>query len=584
MAVTQQPSNTFRIEVGGTPLPTEILPQLVSAFVDDSLNLPDVFLLTFRDPDRVVLKKSGMDIGKKVTISVISDAAPGSEKLISEAEITALEAEFDPAGTLTVVRGFDQSHRLFRGRRTETYKNATYSDIAKKVAERAGLQVGKIDSTSQVFKHVSQGNVSDWDFLKEIADKIAYELTVVDGKLDFRKPASASAAPGSGTLRSENPLQLTLGSNLLRFRSVVTSAEQVKEVRVRGWDVQTKKALIGSAHSETPSVELGVKPDELGARFGSSVHVSTETPYGTQSEVDGAAKALAQRIAGSFASFDGIARGNPQLKAGRGVSLGLAGEPFDGRYTLTTTRHVYDPIEGYMTWFTVSGREERSLLGLTSSGNGSFAKPIYGVVPAIVTDARDPDNLCRVKLKFPWMSDTYETDWVRIVQGGAGKSRGTILIPEVNDEVLVAFEHGNIRRPYVIGGLYNGVDQPSKLGGSFIDRNSGDVNFRALVSRGGHRMVLSDEKGKEHVEVRSGDGKLVLLLDQNKTAIEISGKGKVSIKGARDVEISSGTNMKIKASAGLELEAGAQLKLKGAQVSVDGSGPVTVKGSPIQLN
>jgi phage protein D/phage baseplate assembly protein gpV len=582
MPPAQQPSNTFHIEIDGKALADDLVALLVSAFVDDSLTLPDMFVLTFRDPDRSVLERAGIEIGKRITISVISDASVGGEKLISKAEVTALEAEFEPAGTLTTIRGFDQSHRLFRGRRTESYKNVTYSDIAKQVAQRASLATGSIDTTTQVFPHISQANVSDWDFLKGLADKIGYEVSSIDGKLDFHKPADASHAPASGTLQTDDPLQLTLGTNLLRFRSIVTSAEQVKEVKVRGWDVKQKKALIGSAPADTKAVTLSVKPASLADKFGSSTHVDVETPYDSQSEVDAAAKALAEEIAGSFAAFDGVARGNPKLKAGAAVSLGLAGRPFDGRYTLTTTRHVYDPHEGYTTWFTVSGHQERSLLGLTS-GNGS-RRTIPGVVPAIVTDARDPEGLCRVKLHFPWMSDSYESDWVRSVQPGAGTERGAMLVPEVNDEVLVAFEHGDIRHPYVIGGLYNGVDKPSSAVGSLIDGNSGAVNWRGFVSRTGHRLGISDESGKEHVELRTGDGKLVVLLDKAKTAIEITSGGKVTIKGTGDIEISSDANVKIKAGANLELEASAQLKVKGAQVSVEGSGPVAVKGTPIQLN
>ena len=100
---SSKPSNKDVIEVEGTVLDEAIEALLVSAFVDGSLNLPDMFVLTFRDPDRTVLERANIEIGKKVTISVVSDADPGGAKLISNAEVTALEAEFDPAGTLTTV-------------------------------------------------------------------------------------------------------------------------------------------------------------------------------------------------------------------------------------------------------------------------------------------------------------------------------------------------------------------------------------------------------------------------------------------------------------------------------------------------
>jgi hypothetical protein len=375
-----------------------------------------------------------------------------------------------------------------------------------------------------------------------------------------------------------------MGDNLLRFRSVVTSADQVKEVSVRGWDVKQKKALIGTAPNQTASVQLSTSPATLAGKFGNPVLVSSSTPYDSQAEVDAAAKALAEEIAGSFAAFDGVARGNPKLRAGAAVSLGLAGPAFDGRYTLTTTRHLYDPLEGYTTWFTVSGRQERSLLGLASGGGGGGnGHRIDGVVPAIVTNAKDPEGLCRVKLKFPWLSDTYESDWVRTVQTGGGATRGSMMVPEVNDEVLVAFEQGRIERPYVIGGLYNGIDKPGIPGAGLID-GGGLVNWRALVSRTGHRLVLSDEAGKEFAQLATGDGKFYLVLDKAKTVVEISSNGKVVIKGTQDVQISSDANLKLKAGANLEIEAGAQLKVKGAQVSVESTGPAAIKGNPIQLN
>ncbi|MDQ1501299.1 MAG: hypothetical protein QOI86_4639, partial [Actinomycetota bacterium] len=159
----EQHTNKFRIEVDGAPLADAVDSTLVSAFVDDSLNLPDMFQLAFRDPTRTALEQGRFRIGSEVTVSVVSEATPGGEKLV-RGEVTALEAEFDSGGTMTVVRGYDPSHRLFRGRTTETYTNVTYADIARTVAGRAGLDIGRIDPASTVHAHVAQGNVDDWTF------------------------------------------------------------------------------------------------------------------------------------------------------------------------------------------------------------------------------------------------------------------------------------------------------------------------------------------------------------------------------------------------------------------------------------
>ncbi len=566
----QQHTSKVKVEVDGRPLPDAIDQSLMSAYVDDNLNLPDMFQLSFRDPARTVLEQSGLKVGATVTVSVFSDATPGGEKLIT-GEVTALEAEFDPDGTMTIARGFDHSHRLFRGRVTETYTNVTYSDVAARVARRAGLQVGKIEPSTTVHAHVSQANVTDWQFLKGLASEVGYEMGCFNGKFEFRKPTESAEGPGKGTLATDDALQLTLGANLLRFRAIVTSAEQVKEVRVRGWDMRQKRELVGIAPAATKSATLDVKPTDLASIFGNPNYVGVDTPYATQAEVDGAAKALAEQIAGAFAEFEGVARGNPKLRAGKAVSLGLVKEPFDGHYTLTTTRHVYDPKDGYTVWFTVSGRQERSLFGLTSGlvANGSaMGRPIYGVVAAIVTDVNDPDALGRVKLRFPWLSDTYTSDWCRVAQAGAGKSRGAVMLPEVNDEVLAAFEQGDVRRPYVLGGLYNGLDRP-ELGEALVDGSTGAVHRRGIVSKKGHKLVFLDDDAKSGVMLATaGDGMRIALKDTG-TTIRVNSKGQIEIEAAGNMTITAGGALKLQASAGITLDGGPTVEVKGGVVKLN---------------
>jgi len=173
----------------------------------------------------------------------------------------------------------------------------------------------------------------------------------------------------------------------------------------------------------------------------------------------GAAAWIAGMISSAVAEADGTAHGNPKLKAGKAVSIGVVGSQFGGQYTLSGTRHVFG-AQGYRTHFSISGRQDRSLLGLASLGwsngsNSAGGHPINGVVVGLVTDNNDPNNLARVKLKFPWLDDNYESDWARLTQLGAGPNSGVLFIPEVNDVVLVVFEFGDTRRPDVIGYHYN---------------------------------------------------------------------------------------------------------------------------------
>lgn len=586
--MAQPHTNTLEIEVDGSPLAPDVAGLLVSAYVDDSLNLPDLFVLSFRDPERTLLARARIKIGAAVKISVLSGARTGTEPLLT-GEVTALEAEFGPAGSFTVVRGFDHAHRLFRGRVGESYRNVSYSDVAKLVARRAELPVGRVDDSRTVHDHVTQGNVSDWVFLSGLAAEIGFEVAVVEGKLDFRSPTPSGRAPEAGDHTTADPLALVPGTSLLRFRSTVTSAEQVKEVVVRGWDVARKQVVVGRAAAATASAEVGVTPADLASRFGGPVHI-VEAPFAGQAEVDALAAAVAEQIAGAFAEFEGVARGDPRLRAGTAVSLGLAGDPFDGRYTLTATRHTLDPDEGYTTQFTASGRQERSLLGLVSAGASRGGEGVSGVVSALVTDVRDPENLCRVKVKFPSMSDSYESDWARTVQPGAGPGRGAVTLPEVNDEVLVAFERGDLRLPYVVGGLYNGVDAPD-LGAGLVDAADGSVTRRGFVSRRGHGIVFLDGTGDGGVALLTGDRQLRVSLNESTRTVKITGPGDVVVEAGGalrlaatgDLEL-SGASITLEARSGVSVDAGAgEVRMKGSGLDLAGTGAVKVKGAAVTV-
>ena len=572
-------TSTALVWIDDKALPPEVVPLLTSAYVDDSQRLPDMFSLRFRDPGRIVLAKTNAKVGAKVKVAVMTATASAPEPLI-EGEITALEAEFDAGGTFTVIRGYDQAHRLFRGRRTASYAQMTASDIATKVAQRAKLKVGKVTATKTVFPHVSQAGQTDWDLLELLARDSGFEVAVRDGSFSFTPPAPAAKAPAASNGTGPNPLVLELGKDLLRFRSVLTSAQQVGKVEVRGWDVATKQALTATAPAQTRSAELPtVKPEDLAKVFGDPVYVATDVPYRTQAEVDEAATSLAEEIAGTFAEFEGVARGNPQVRAGAAVSVTGLGEPFDGKYTVTTSRHRFDPGTGYTTSFSVTGRQNRTLLGLASGGSAVRSAPA-GVVVGVVDDVADPDQSGRVRLQFPWLAEDYVSDWARSLQPGAGKDRGWAVLPEVGDEVLVCFEQSDFSRPVVLGGLYNGVDTMPSGPADLVDSGSGAVNRRSLVSRLGHRVDLLDQGGaKEGVRVATTGDKLLLNLDHSKTTITVHADGKVLIEGSQGVTIDA-------ASSPMELKGG-QISLKATSgVTVDGGGgPVSVKsGSQLTLD
>lgn len=202
--------------------------------------------------------------------------------------------------------------------------------------------------------------------------------------------------------------------------------------------------------------------------------------------------------------------------------------------------------------------------------NGKAGGRVGGVAVAVVADNRDPDGLGRVKVKFPWKDDADESSWARLAVPMAGKARGTWFLPEVGDEVLVAFDHGDVQHPYVLGSLWNGSDTPPG------DNGDGKNAIRKITSRSGHELVFDDSDGKEQLVLRTKGGHAITLDDTSGgEKIEIrdkSGSNKLVIDSSRNsIGIESGMELKIKAGT-VEIQADSSLTLKaGATLTIQGS-------------
>lgn len=149
---------------------------------------------------------------------------------------------------------------------------------------------------------------------------------------------------------------------------------------------------------------------------------------------------------------------------------------------------------------------------------------VYGAVVGVVTSIDDVEGLGRVKVRFPWLKDDVESRWARLVSFMAGAERGAVFRPEVGDEVLVIFEQGDLRFPYVLGALWNGQDtMPSERGAD------GGNDIRLIKSRSGHTIVLDDTSGSEKVTVTDKHGNTLELSSEGvlikSSAIKLGGTG-----------------------------------------------------------
>lgn len=220
---------------------------------------------------------------------------------------------------------------------------------------------------------------------------------------------------------------------------------------------------------------------------------------------------------------------------------------------------------------------------------------LYGICIGVVTNNQDPDGLGRVKVRFPWLSDAVESNWARVLAPMAGKDRGIYFLPEVNDEVLLAFEQGDIRFPYVLGSLWNGKDKPPET------NKDGKNDRRTIKSRSGHKIVLDDSDDKPSIEIVDKTEKNRIFIDSAKNAmeikvegdlsIEIGGdlkiktKGKIDIDAKQDLAAATKGNLKVKTDGNSNIESSGSVNIKSkSEVMVEGTQQTKVKGTTVSIN
>ncbi len=590
------------VKIGGSPVSDEFMDDLAEIVVNTDLHLPSMFTLRLQDHKYKWVDDSLLDLGKEVEISIDpSDLGntTGTTGVLIKGEITALEPEYGPQeGVLRLtVRGYDKGHRLHRGKKSRTFLNMKDSDVVAKIAGEAGL-TADADATSVTFPYILQNNQTNMEFLQERARRIGYWVYVdgVGGKLCFKK---ATADRGSGP-------ELTWGETLYSFSPRLSGVHQADKVKVFGWDSKAKKAILSEVAPVAPSNQGGItKGGGAAAKtaFGGSAEaVVVSEPVITVDDAKAMAEGLGEQISRNYLWAEGRCFGDTKVQAGMVVTIKNVGTRFNGKYLVTAATHIYDGRE-YWTEFSITGQDPytfNALLGVEPPASAQ----VPGVVTGVVTNLKDPDDLGRVKIKYPWMGKDsqgveVESDWVRLSTPMAGAQRGLMILPEVNDEVLVAFDHGNLDFPYVVGGLWGSTDKPPLT--NAVAGKDGKVVQRVLKTRAGHIITIDDSDDKPLISVVDKTTKNSVVIDSKANTITVksdstitleAANGDVVIKG-KNVSIESMQNTTVKAKQNVTVEATSQLGMKGtagaklespAQVEVSSSGQATFKGSITKIN
>lgn len=578
---------SFAIKINGSALPDKWALALYEAIVESSIHLPDMCTIEFRVNEIDALDDTSVvDIGKEVEVSATANKeSVDSESVIFKGYIAALDIEFPERDLPRIfMRAYPKAYGLHLGTKFRSFVQVTDGDIATKIAGEAGLKVS-VDATSTVHKHVFQANQTNWEFLQERARLNGYVLVGRGQDLKFVKPATLQGSA----------VEVKYGSELIELHVTRTLAGQVTKSEVRSWDSMNKRFVSGQATSPTwsPTTLPQSLQSQLGSLGANSPATLATRALVTQGEAQQIAKANLDSYGSRHVNARGVCIGLPTLLSGGRIRLANIGTRFSGEYTVTRVRHILNSKQGYITEFSVGGMDSETLASTVApppvNGRGSGVSPWTTLVPAIVTNNKDDEGrVGRVKVKYPWLDDSQESHWARVIMPGAGNARGLMILPEVNDEVLVGFLHGDFNNPYVLGGLWNSQDMPPHPQADTTI--NGKTEIRGLKTRIGQELTFVDEAGKEKILLKDTKGNSILLDGANqKIVIETQGDfilkatGKVKIEGMSvDVEAKMG-DAKIKAMS-VSAEGQAKVSLKAPMIDAVGTGPVTIKGNPVMLN
>jgi phage protein D/phage baseplate assembly protein gpV len=565
----------YRIIVNGQGLDPVEADAVHQIKITDFLRLPDICTLQVGYP-----ADDGPDPFKNLDDSKFQVGAALEVKLggtddrvtkpLFKGEIVTVEPDFEAGGASMVVRAYDWSHRLMRSRKQRTFLNAKVSDIVRRVLQENGLRAAVEEERGDPLESVVQNSESDWDFIWRLARRIGFELTVNDRVAEFKPPEQST------------PLELAYPEHLHAFRPRITAVQQVQTVNVRGFDSKTKQVAMGSASTPRQVTQAGITRQQVRDTFPGAVIEIGGQAFKTQSEASTIAQATLDQLANAYLTAEGECDGNPLIKAGARIRISGVGRKYSGVYRVAKAVHMLT-AGGYVTQFSNSAGEH-TLLGQSGGANGG-PRRVDSIVVGIVTNNRDPDGLGRVKVTLPSVSEV-ETAWAPLLVPSAGNQRGMMMMPQPNDQVIIAFENGDPSYPVVLGSMFNGRDKPGAELLAADKNNDGSFAVRsdhAALIHANEDITLHSDKGKWVVKLDGGE-----IQETVKQGAGGSGGytgdfgGSWNLKATGGVTVESSQSVTVKAPS-ITVDASASLTLKGAAVDIKGSGVVNISGAMINI-
>ena len=525
----------YAVSVDGTELDDALSGRIREVRILSYLRLPDMCTVSVvyqkgKEGEAPPIDSHPFDIGAALEVKLAAREQLTTTSLF-KGQVVSQEVNFGAGGVELLVRGYDRSHALIRARKVRTFQNQTSSDIVSKVLGEAGFSA-QCDGSGDPHEFMQQDNETDWDFIWRLAERVGFEFVVQDTDAYFRKPTA------------DNPVALEWPETLRSFTPRVTATQQAQQVTLAAFDPKTKQAINSTASSPNQIARIGVERSSVAGAFdGADIHIATE-PVTSQGEGDALAQALLDKLANDYIAAEGVSDGNPSIRAGTSVQVSGVGQKFSGLYRVAAATHILRGGATYETHFANS--PAHTLLGSVGGDRANATGgPVFGaqLVIGVVTNNTDPDDMGRVRVQYPSLGPDVEGAWAPIASVSAGNARGLMMLPVVGEEVLVGFEHGDTRRPYVLGSLFNGSDKPGDDLTQSQDGSFALLSDQKIVATAKDAMNLTT---KQSLTVSadqsiSETAQQAYTIESQQGDISIkAGMGNITIEGTQSVTIKCG--------------------------------------------
>src|SRR5579859_5053795 len=395
------------LEANGIPLPPALLQSLSRVYVAQRLSQPSQCELTFSEAAQTLSIDMQLAPGTDLRVT-----AGGITNVLFSGQVTSVEYVYGPSNQRDIrIRAYDKLHSLRKRQNIRTFAQVTLASLARELTADLSITVDAVEA-GPIYQWLIQHRQSDWDMLRELAERCGLYLTLREDTLHLLTLEGVGDA-----------VDLTLGESLLEARIEANGDSACRMVSAEGWYPMRAERCEGVATMARSGrrVSAEVPPDRLGGNV-------QRTLVDQSAQDDSQARAIAQaeldRRTAREVTLWGMVNGDPALRPGTPIEVRGVAPTVAGRYLLTEVIHVIDAAIGFQSEIsTVVPLLQERPQGTTAT---------LGVVSQI----NDPDGLGRVRVRLSTYNDI-ETDWMGVLTPGAGSGKGLIALPDVGDQVLV---------------------------------------------------------------------------------------------------------------------------------------------------